>query len=111
MRRCAPVLLLALLLPGCTTMYTRSLGDMPAGYVVTGNPADHEFWTFEARAHNYLMWGLIPIGRIPVDYAVKGNRDECETARAHIVTRTLWRVDRDVPTEPCTGPFYYQEPQ
>ena len=71
---------------------------------VTNNPADEEFWQFEARPKNTLYFGpfglpIIPVpgGRIPKDFNVIGPQTTCEAVRARVTD----------PTEPCKGPFYF----
>jgi len=72
---------------------------------VTNNPADEEFWQFEARPKNTVYMGPfgipivpIPAGRISKDFNVIGSQATCEPVRARIAD----------PTEPCKGPFYFQ---
>lgn len=64
---------------------------------VTNNPADEEFWQFEARVKVRSLVG-IPYGRMPADYNVIGSRERCEALRATVTD----------PTEPCKGPFYFR---
>jgi len=66
---------------------------------ITNNPADEEFWQFEARVKVRALVG-IPYGRMPQDYNVIGPRRLCEAVRA--------TVKPDIPTEPCKGPFYFR---
>ena len=85
------------------------LTDMPCGNAVdpcnkgmkdarvTNNPADEEFWQFEARVQVRSLVG-IPYGRVPTDFNVIGPKERCESARAAVTD----------PTEPCKGPFYFQ---
>ena len=85
------------------------LTDMPCGNAVdpcnkgmrdarvTNNPADEEFWQFEARVMVRAVVG-IPYGRMPQDFNVIGPKERCETARASVTD----------PTEPRKGPFYFK---
>jgi hypothetical protein len=85
------------------------LTDMPCGNAVdpctkgmrdarvTNNPADEEFWQFEARVMVRALVG-IPYGRMPQDFNVIGSKERCESARATVTD----------PTDPCKGPFYFK---
>ena len=75
-----------------------AMGTIPCPrVVVTNNPADEEFWQFEARVKVRALIG-IPYGREPRDYNVIGAQDTCEAVRARVTD----------PTEPCKGPFYFK---
>jgi hypothetical protein len=117
------VLIVSLMLAGCagTTekgkryyVYKNASGnevltDMPCGNAVdpcnkgmrdaraTSNPADEEFWQFEARVQVRSPAG-IQYGRMPQDFNVIGSRERCESVRATVTD----------PTEPCKGPFYFK---
>jgi len=64
---------------------------------VSNDPADEEFWQFEARVMVRSLVG-IPYGRMPQDFNVIGSRETCEAVRARV---------KD-PTEACKGPFYFR---
>jgi hypothetical protein len=64
---------------------------------VTNDPADEEFWQFEARVMVRALIG-IPYGRMPQDFNVIGTKARCETVRAGV----------NDPTEPCQGPYYFR---
>ncbi len=66
---------------------------------ITTDPADEEFWQFEARVRVRALVG-IPYGRMPRDFNVIGTQGQCESVRA--------TVEQDTPTEPCKGPFYFR---
>ncbi len=62
-------------------------GSKPA--VVTNNPADEEFWQFEARINDGTLFNVI------------GSKDRCEASRNSTPRLTSL-------TEPCKGPFYFR---
>jgi hypothetical protein len=113
-RMAGSVALLALLAgcAGTSEPGNEILTDMPCGNAVdpcnkamrdarvTNNPADEEFWQFEARPMVRALVG-IPYGRMPQDFNVIGSKERCEAARASI-------TPADTPTEPCKGPFYFK---
>ena len=67
---------------------------------MTNNPADEEFWQFEARIKVRALVG-IPYGRMPQDYNIIGTQDRCGRIRAAV-------AQSGTPAEACKGPFYFR---
>ncbi len=63
---------------------------------VTEDPADTEFWVFEASVKIRSVGG-VPYGKMPADWGVVGDQSACEAARARVTT---------LKTELCQGPHY-----
>jgi len=65
----------------------QTAGSKPA--VVTNDPADEEFWQFDARINDGMIYNVI------------GSKEKCEAARnssARVASLT----------DPCKGPFYFK---
>ncbi len=126
--RCLALALLGLALTGCGAVFylpcdpTAKTGSPTCRAILTDNPADEQAWTFEARPQVYISGG-IPVGRVPTDVLVVGDREACEARRAQArETAGWWRWlaytstavltysgdGAPVPTEPCKGPVFFR---